>query len=127
MADIERVYLENHGGGAFKFWEGSVRPTDTDDSYTHAFVSRWGKIGTAGQTATKFFVFESDARGAMRAKVNDKLRHGYFDPKVASSPVPADAAYTNSAPVTPTTAAAAAEQRLTSVGKRRFTLNPRDD
>jgi predicted DNA-binding WGR domain protein len=56
-------------GGSHKFWEIRLRGT--------AFTTRYGKIGTAGQTATKAFGSAAEAQKAYDKLVAEKVKKGY--------------------------------------------------
>lgn len=55
--------------GSNKFWEGAVEGS--------ALTTRWGKVGTAGQTKTKAFADEAAARAELASLENEKLGKGY--------------------------------------------------
>ncbi len=92
---LSRVYLENKGGGAFKFWEitvNEIRNEPDPPGYLvtivigYTVVSRWGKIGAYGQTKE---VLRHGSLGRAKEYADDlidqKMRRGYTrvpqDPK----------------------------------------------
>jgi predicted DNA-binding WGR domain protein len=64
-----RAYLECVEGGSSKFYELSVRGT--------VVVSRYGRIGAAGQTSEKAFDSEEKARLFYQRTLSEKLLKGY--------------------------------------------------
>lgn len=56
-------------GSSMKFWQISLRGS--------SFTTRYGKIGTAGQTATKRFGSASEAEKAHDKLVAEKVKKGY--------------------------------------------------
>lgn len=87
---LSRVYLENKGGGAFKFWEitvNEIRNEPDPPGYLativigYTVVSRWGKIGAYGQTKE---VLRHGSLGRAKEYADDliasKLRRGYVMP-----------------------------------------------
>lgn len=59
------VYLEN----TLRFWEAQQAGT--------AVVTRWGRIGTRGQSGSLSFRFDTDAVAFIHEKVREKTRKGY--------------------------------------------------
>lgn len=87
---LSRTYLENKGGGAYKFWELTVNELRNEPDppgylamivIGYTVVSRWGKIGAYGQTKE---VFRHGNRGRAEEYADDliasKLRRGYVMP-----------------------------------------------
>lgn len=64
-------YFEFVGGGSSKFWEIEVTGT--------AFVTRYGKIGTAGQRTEKSFATDERARQEAEKLVVEKTKKGYVE------------------------------------------------
>lgn len=56
-------------GSSHKFWEIHLRGS--------AFTTRYGKIGTAGQTARKVFGSSAEAQKAHDKLVAEKVKKGY--------------------------------------------------
>jgi predicted DNA-binding WGR domain protein len=70
------IRLEYQDGSSNKFWEGRV-----DGS---ALVTRWGKVGTGGQSKSFAFSTHAEAKTALDDKVREKTKKGYV--AVSSSP-----------------------------------------
>lgn len=64
-------YFEFIGGGSSKFWEIEVRGA--------AFVTRYGRIGAAGQRTEKTFASEERARQEAERLVGEKTKKGYVE------------------------------------------------
>jgi predicted DNA-binding WGR domain protein len=62
-------HLEFIGGSSRKFWEISVSG--------NSFTVRFGRIGTAGQSQSKAFADEADAKREAEKLIAEKLRKGY--------------------------------------------------
>lgn len=64
------IQLIHEGGKHNKFWSSEIRPD-------HTVITRWGRLGTKGQSKT--FEFNSDwaAQDFIDKKVTEKLRKGY--------------------------------------------------
>jgi HEAT repeat protein/predicted DNA-binding WGR domain protein len=60
---------EFHEGTSSKFWDIELRGK--------SFTVRWGRIGTEGQTQTKRFATDDEARAAHDRLVAEKLKKGY--------------------------------------------------
>lgn len=54
-----------------KFWEVSQSGPD--------MTTRWGRIGSAGQSKTKRFADEAAAAKAMAKLIDEKTREGYVE------------------------------------------------
>ena len=70
---------------ANKFWEGAVEGS--------ALTTRWGKVGTAGQSKTKSFPSAQAAQKELEALVREKVGKGYVEERAggggtASPPSP---------------------------------------
>jgi DNA ligase-1 len=63
--------FENTEGGASKFWEVSVSGS--------SMTTRWGKIGSAGQTKTKTFATAEKAQAEADKLVSEKQAGGYVE------------------------------------------------
>jgi DNA ligase-1 len=66
-------YFEFTEGTSNKFWEVSQTG--------NAMTTRWGRIGTAGQSKTKTFADESAASTAAAKLIEEKTGEGYVEPK----------------------------------------------
>lgn len=64
-------YFEFVGGTSNKFWEISQS--------TNTVTTRWGRIGSAGQSKTKTFADEAAAANAMTALMRQKTDEGYAE------------------------------------------------
>jgi DNA ligase-1 len=64
-------YFEFIEGNSSKFWEVSQSG--------NSMTTRWGRIGTAGQSKTKAFADEQAAKAAMAALIEDKTDEGYIE------------------------------------------------
>jgi predicted DNA-binding WGR domain protein len=56
-------------GKSSKFWEVDVRGAET--------TTRWGRIGTTGQSKTKTFANEAAANAAAEKLIAEKTGEGY--------------------------------------------------
>jgi DNA ligase 1 len=65
-------YFEFVAGNSRKFWEVSHAGCD--------LTTRWGHIGTAGQSKTKTFADESTAADEVAKLITAKTREGYVEP-----------------------------------------------
>lgn len=65
-------YLENVSDNHYKFWE-IILNLGTD------FVTRWGKIGTEGNTQRKKFPSKAHCEKEIQKIVADKLSNGYVE------------------------------------------------
>jgi predicted DNA-binding WGR domain protein len=64
------------GGSSRKFWE--VWPVDeTTNGHCWTVRVRYGRLGTAGQTHTKVFSYETAARRYRDEKIVEKVTKGY--------------------------------------------------
>ncbi|WP_197523551.1 WGR domain-containing protein, partial [Actinokineospora pegani] len=68
--------LEYVGGGSEKFWEGSVMGLTV--------TTRWGRLGTNGQTKDKAFASASEAEAHLAKLIAEKVRKGYGEPGTAT-------------------------------------------
>jgi len=57
--------------GSNKFWEGSVEG--------NSVTTRWGKVGTSGQTKTKAFASPEAAHGELEKLIREKVGKGYVE------------------------------------------------
>ncbi|HTQ45008.1 MAG TPA: WGR domain-containing protein [Polyangiaceae bacterium] len=57
--------------GSNKFWEGSVEG--------NSVTTRWGKVGTSGQTKTKAFASPEAAQGELEKLIREKVGKGYVE------------------------------------------------
>jgi DNA ligase-1 len=64
-------YFEFTAGSSSKFWEVSVEGSE--------MTTRWGRIGSAGQTKTKTFPDEARARAAADKLIAEKTADGYVE------------------------------------------------
>ena len=64
-------YFEYVEGTSSKFWEVSQSG--------NTMTTRWGRIGSAGQSKTKTFADEQAAKDAMAALIEDKTDEGYVE------------------------------------------------
>ena len=62
-------YFEFVEGSSSKFWEVSVSGLDV--------TTRWGKIGTGGQSKTKTFASETAAAAEAEKLIEEKTEKGY--------------------------------------------------
>jgi predicted DNA-binding WGR domain protein len=70
--------LEFKDGSSNKFWEGQV-----DGS---VLVTRWGKLGTEGQTKSFAFSSPDEAEKALHDKAREKTKKGYVGVNSSASP-----------------------------------------
>jgi predicted DNA-binding WGR domain protein len=80
----ERVYLEFSDGKSNKFWEGEVDGAE--------LTTRWGKIGSDGQTKTKAFDTPAKALAAYEKAVKSKTGKGYAEVSTGAASAPTEAA-----------------------------------
>ena len=59
------------GGTSSKFWEVSQAG--------NTMTTRWGRIGSTGQSKTKTYADENSARSAMAALIEEKTGDGYVE------------------------------------------------
>jgi predicted DNA-binding WGR domain protein len=64
-------YFEFVGGPSGKFWEVSQSGC--------AMTTRWGRIGSAGQSKTKAFADEAAAADQVAKLIAEKTREGYVE------------------------------------------------
>ena len=64
-------YFEFTGGSSRKFWEISLSGD--------CFTVRFGRIGTLGQSQTKKFANEINARREFEHLIAEKTKKGYFE------------------------------------------------
>src|SRR5438093_1574454 len=64
-------YFEFIEGSSSKFWEVSQSG--------HTMTTRWGRIGSAGQSKTKTFADEQAAANAMTVLIEEKTDEGYIE------------------------------------------------
>src|SRR5262249_10185863 len=64
-------YFELVAGTASKFWEVSVNGKE--------MTTRWGRIGSAGQSKTKTFADEAAARAQVEKLIVEKTTDGYVE------------------------------------------------
>ncbi|MEI8257927.1 MAG: WGR domain-containing protein, partial [Deltaproteobacteria bacterium] len=76
-----RRRFEMEEGGSAKFWEVSVDGSD--------LTVVFGKLGTGGQTKTKSFGSEADARAEADKLVREKAKKGYAERSDAATTKPA--------------------------------------
>lgn len=62
------------GGRSAKFWEVQVMGSDST-----IVATRWGRIGTPGQTKDYRFQNAQNAKGFVQKKVSEKLKKGYIE------------------------------------------------
>jgi predicted DNA-binding WGR domain protein len=67
-------------GGSNKFWEG--------DASGKKLVTRWGRIGTAGQSKTKSFATPAAAQKELDKLVAEKLGKGYVEAAATKAMAP---------------------------------------
>ncbi|MFM8356762.1 MAG: WGR domain-containing protein, partial [Gammaproteobacteria bacterium] len=67
----DSVYLEFRADGSSKFWSGSVLGS--------VLTTRWGKIGTTGQSKEEVFERSEDARSSLEKQATGKRKKGYGD------------------------------------------------
>jgi DNA ligase-1 len=70
-AKAKTRYFEFIQGNSSKFWEVSQSG--------NAMITRWGRIGSAGQSKTKTFADESTSVNAMTEIIRDKTAEGYIE------------------------------------------------
>jgi len=81
MADA--VSLTCTEDGASKFWSGSVKGK--------TLATRWGKIGTAGQSKEETFASAAEAKASLQKQAAAKRKKGYVDAALSPSPLAASA------------------------------------
>jgi predicted DNA-binding WGR domain protein len=64
-------YFEFVQGASNKFWEISQAG--------NTMTTRWGRIGSSGQSKSKSFVDEQSAASAVAALIEDKTAEGYIE------------------------------------------------
>jgi DNA ligase-1 len=64
-------YFEFVEGSSSKFWEASVAG--------NTMTTRWGRIGSAGQSKTKMFANDQAAAAAMAVLIEEKTDEGYVE------------------------------------------------
>ena len=79
MADA--VSLTCTEDGASKFWSGSVKGK--------TLATRWGKIGTAGQSKEETFASAAEAKASLQKQAAAKRQKGYVDAALPQSPLAA--------------------------------------
>jgi DNA ligase-1 len=67
----EKHYFEFIAGSSSKFWEVSVEGSEMS--------TRWGRIGSAGQSKTKSFPDEATARTTADKLIAEKSADGYVE------------------------------------------------
>jgi uncharacterized protein (TIGR02996 family) len=67
MNQVQRLELED--GKSSKFWEAELQE--------QVLITRWGKIGSAGQTKQKKFDSVWSAKAELKKQVESKLKKGY--------------------------------------------------
>ena len=67
----KRRYFEFVQGTSSKFWEVSQT--------ANAMMTRWGRIGSNGQSKTKTFVDEKSAASAVAKLIEEKTSEGYVE------------------------------------------------
>ena len=68
-------HFEFVSGKSSKFWEVSQSGTD--------LTTRWGRIGSAGQSKTKSFADEAAAAKQMAKLIEEKTGEGYIEKAIA--------------------------------------------
>ena len=71
-----RIYLEYSDGKSNKFWEGAVEGS--------TLTTRWGRLGTEGQTKVAELADESKAQAALDKKAKAKIKKGYVEAKAVT-------------------------------------------
>ena len=74
---LERAVDEFVAGNSRKFWEVEVAGKD--------MTTRWGRIGSAGQSKTKTFADASAARAAADKLIAEKTGDGYVEVAASAS------------------------------------------
>lgn len=69
--DPKPRYFEFVGGNSSKFWEVSQSGS--------TMTTRWGRIGSTGQSKTKTFADDAAAAAAISALIDDKTDEGYVE------------------------------------------------
>jgi predicted DNA-binding WGR domain protein len=82
---MDVIYLECTEGNHYKFWEAAI---EVEVSGNAQLVTRWGRIGTAGQTREYTFRLVTAARSRLDSIVREKLNKGYREIIRLPSPVP---------------------------------------
>jgi DNA ligase-1 len=68
-------YFEFIEGASSKFWEVSVNGNE--------MTTRWGRIGSAGQSKAKAFKDEATARAQAEKLIDEKTADGYVESAVS--------------------------------------------
>jgi|GEM_PF-3374662 len=72
-SSVRRFEFVDHSQNACKFWEIAMHSNDL------GFQTRYGRIGTNGQTRDKTFQYPQSAQSAYYDIIREKLRKGYVE------------------------------------------------
>jgi predicted DNA-binding WGR domain protein len=89
----DTIYLEFVEAGASKFWSGTVKGK--------VLTTRWGKIGTQGQSKEEGFADAASAQASLSKQAAAKMKKGYQAAGAAKADKAAPAAKTPSAKASP--------------------------
>jgi predicted DNA-binding WGR domain protein len=88
---MDRIHLECTEGNHYKFWEAAI---EVEMSGKARLVTRWGRIGSAGQTREYTFNLVTAARSRRDSIVREKLAKGYREISRRDEPTPPPAGAT---------------------------------